>query len=57
MNTNTKPNRRAVITDIDGYVVLCYENEILKRTIDLKDKSIYYAESAAENWESGILNE
>lgn len=57
-NMNNKiENRRATIADIDGYVVLCYENEVLMKTIDVKDHSIYYAESAVENWESGIITE
>ena len=49
-------DRIAIFLDIDGYIVLCYEDRILKRIIDLKEYSVYYAESAANNWESGIID-
>lgn len=38
-----------------GYEVELYKDHIHVRTIKLHDKSIYYAEDAAENWTLGIL--
>ena len=37
------------------YVVDFYENEKKVGTAEFPNKSIHYAESAAENWEQGIL--
>lgn len=50
-------NRRAVIyRDVDDeFGVDCYENGIRTKQISCKGHSQYYAEDAAENWASGII--
>ena len=49
--------RKAEITNHDGtgYVVKLMENDNLFGTIDVRDKSIHYANDVVENWENGIL--
>lgn len=49
-------NRKATIVEVrDHYAVWCYVDGVVVKPIDLPGKSIYYAESAAENWIKGII--
>lgn len=53
-------NRKAKIRKIntetnETYVVDLYLDDILIESRELPGKSIYYARSAAENWENGVM--
>ena len=55
-----RENRKAEIRKIntetnETYVVDLYLDGILVESRELPGKSIYYAKSAAENWENGVL--
>ena len=49
--------RTAEITNHDGtgYIVQLSDNGNLFGTIDVRGKSIHYANDVVENWENGIL--
>jgi len=50
--------RKGVVYEKDqGHVVEFYENDLLVRTLMLSDKSVYYAQDAAENWTLRIIKE
>ena len=51
--------RRAEIVQDDngGYLVDCYADGVFKRTIDVSDHALRYAEDTAENWVTGIIKE
>tara|TARA_B100000902_G_scaffold322925_1_gene316473 strand:+ start:15676 stop:15873 length:198 start_codon:yes stop_codon:yes gene_type:complete len=49
--------RSAKLSNEDGYVAHLFKNDQLFGTIDIKDKSIHYANDVVENWENGILRE
>lgn len=45
-----------VIKTESGYMVELYEKSRYIRTVDVRDKSLSYAEDTAENWTLGVLN-
>ena len=49
--------RTAEIVNIDGtgYIVHLLEDGNAFGKIDVRDKSIHYAQDVAENWENGII--
>jgi hypothetical protein len=51
--------RTAEIVNIDGtgYIVHLLKNGNAFGKIDVRDKSIHYAQDVAENWENGILRD
>ena len=51
--------RTAEIVNIDGtgYIVHLLIDGNAFGQIDVRDKSIHYAQDVAENWENGILKE
>jgi len=49
--------KTADIKNDNGYVVYLYINNDLFGTVDVRDKSIHYAEDVVENWQNGILTE
>lgn len=51
--------RTAEIVNIDGtgYIVHLLKNGNAFGKIDVRDKSIHYAQDVAENWENGILKD
>ena len=51
LDTYEKDNRKAEIyKDDKGFYVKLYENDSIIDIIKLEDKSVYYAESCAENY-------
>lgn len=52
-----KIHRKAEIVDSDGFVVHLWKNYEQFGTVDVRDKSIHYANDVCENWENGILRE
>lgn len=52
-------NKTAEIVNIDGagYIVHLMKDGEAFGKIDVRDKSIHYAQDVAENWENGILRE
>jgi len=46
-----------VVDNPDGFVVHLFKNYEPFGKIDVRDKSIHYAQDVAENWENGILRE
>ena len=55
--TGDTNDRKAVIREVNGlYEVDLYEKNEKVGTLDLKDKSVYYAQSACQNWVTGVLN-
>jgi hypothetical protein len=49
--------KTADIKNENGYVVYLYINNDLFGTVDVRNKSIHYAEDVVENWQNGILTE
>lgn len=49
--------KTADIKNDNGYVVYLYINNDLFGTVDVRNKSIHYAEDVVENWQNGILTE
>tara|TARA_X000000950_G_scaffold272835_1_gene355918 strand:+ start:902 stop:1132 length:231 start_codon:yes stop_codon:yes gene_type:complete len=52
-----KVHKKAEIVDDNGYVVYLWKNYEQFGTIDVRDKSIHYANDVCENWVQGILTE
>jgi hypothetical protein len=50
-------HKKAEIVDDNGYVVHLWRNYKEFGTIDVRDKSIHYANDVCENWVQGILTE
>ena len=46
-----------VVDNPDGFVVQLFKNYEQFGTVDVRDKSIHYANDVCENWENGILKE
>ena len=46
-----------VVDNSDGFVVQLFKNYEPFGTVDVRDKSIHYANEVCENWETGILKE
>ncbi len=46
-----------VVDNPDGFVVHLFKNYEPFGTVDVRDKSIHYANDVCENWENGILRE
>jgi hypothetical protein len=46
-----------VVDNSDGFVVQLFKNYEPFGTVDVRDKSIHYANDVCENWETGILKE
>ena len=46
-----------IVTIADGIIVHLWKNYKQFGTVDVRDKSIHYANDVCENWESGILGE
>jgi len=52
-----KVHKKAEIVEDNGYVVYVWKNYEQFGTVDVRDKSIHYANDVCENWETGILTE
>lgn len=52
-----KIHKKAEVVEDNGYVVYLWKNYEQFGTVDVRDKSIHYANDVCENWESGILTE
>jgi len=52
-----KVHKKAEIVKDNGYVVHLWKNYEQFGTVDVRDKSIHYANDVCENWETGILKE
>ncbi len=52
-----KVHKKAEIVEDNGLVVHLFKNYEPFGTIDVRDKSIHYANDVCENWETGILKE
>ena len=52
-----KVHKKAEVTEDNGFVVHLWKNYEQFGTVDVRDKSIHYANDVCENWESGILGE
>jgi len=50
-------HKRAEIVDDNGFVVHLFKKQTPFGTIDVRDKSIHYANDVCENWVNGILGE
>ena len=48
-------NRSANVKDVNGYVVDLMEDNVVVGQIKVQEKSRYYADDVAENWEWGTL--
>jgi len=46
-----------VVDNPDGFVVHLFKNYEPFGIVDVRDKSIHYANDVCENWENGILRE
>ena len=49
--------KKAEIVEDNGFVVHLWRNYEQFGTVDVRDKSIHYANDVCENWENGILKE
>ncbi|MDA8897499.1 hypothetical protein N9I83_00520 [bacterium] len=49
--------KKAEVVEDNGFVVHLWRNYEQFGTVDVRDKSIHYANDVCENWESGILKE
>ena len=49
--------KKAEVVEDNGFVVHLFRNYKPFGTIDVRDKSIHYANDVCENWETGILKE
>jgi|TARA_B100001094_G_C18118113_1_gene765232 hypothetical protein len=54
-----KVHKKAEIVNVDGtgYIVHLLKDGDAFGKVDVRDKSIHYAQDVAENWENGILRE
>jgi len=52
-----KVHKKAEIVEDNGYVVYLWKNYKQFGTVDVRDKSIHYANDVCKNWETGILKE
>ena len=50
-------HKKAEIVDENGFVVHLFKMHEPFGTVDVKDKSIHYANDVCENWVNGILKE
>jgi len=50
-------HKKAEIIDENGFVVHLFKMHQPFGTVDVKDKSIHYANDVCENWVNGILKE
>lgn len=50
-------HKKAEIVDENGFVVHLFKMHQPFGTVDVKDKSIHYANDVCENWVNGILKE
>jgi len=56
--TMNKIHKKAEVVDNpDGFVVHLWKNYEQFGTVNVRDKSIHYANDVCENWENGILGE
>ena len=49
--------KKAEVVEDNGFVVHLWRNYEQFGTVDVRDKSIHYANDVVENWENGILKE
>jgi|TARA_B100001105_G_C22267510_1_gene389529 hypothetical protein len=49
--------KKAEIVNDNGFVVHLFKEQTPFGTIDVRDKSIHYANDVCENWINGILGE
>ena len=49
--------KKAEVVEDNGFVVHLWRNYEQFGTVDVRDKSINYANDVCENWENGILKE
>jgi|TARA_A200000159_G_scaffold68966_1_gene63932 hypothetical protein len=49
--------KKAEVVEDNGFVVHLWRNYEQFGTVDVRDKSIHYANDVCENWENGILKE
>ena len=56
MNINDM-HKKAEIVEDNGYIVHLFKMHEPFGTVDVRDKSIHYANDVCENWERGILKE
>ena len=49
--------KKAEIVNDNGFVVHLFKEQTPFGTIDVRDKSIHYANDVCENWVNGILKE
>ena len=49
--------KKAEVVEDNGFVVHLWRNYEQFGTVDVRDKSIHYANDVYENWENGILKE
>ena len=49
--------KKAEVVEDNGFVVHLWRNYEQFGTVDVRNKSIHYANDVCENWESGILKE
>tara|TARA_B110000444_G_scaffold259596_1_gene303852 strand:- start:1956 stop:2144 length:189 start_codon:yes stop_codon:yes gene_type:complete len=49
--------KKAEVVEDNGFVVHLWRNYEQFGTVDVRDKSIHYANDVCENWELGILKE
>jgi len=52
-----KTHKKAEVVEDNGFVVHLWKNYKQFGTVDVRDKSIHYANDVCENWENGILGE
>jgi hypothetical protein len=49
--------KKAEVVEDNGFVVHLWKNYEQFGTVDVRNKSIHYANDVCENWETGILKE
>jgi len=49
--------KKAEVVEDNGFVVHLWRNYEQFGTVDVRNKSIHYANDVCENWENGILKE
>ena len=49
--------KKAEVVEDNGFVVHLWKNYEQFGTVDVRNKSIHYANDVVENWENGILRE
>ena len=50
-------HKKAEIVEDNGFIVHLFKKQQHFGTVDVRDKSIHYANDVCENWENGILKE